>query len=81
MKRNSRQSKKVASTVEETKETEEPSATMCGDLGAGFYWVEIIHRGEMTCRSRVRAHSSHQALEICRARHQNAALIRLVEEN
>lgn len=55
--------------------------TFCDDPGANYYWVYIVCRGESPCRSRVRAHSGSQAVEICRARHENAILIQLLDDN
>lgn len=79
MKRNQKQSKFNRLPPGEKQASENSPATLCEDLGAGFYWVDVIQRGEGACRSRVRAHTGQQAIDICRARHPGAILIRLAE--
>lgn len=55
--------------------------TRCSDPSARLWWVEVLSHGAAPLRDRVRALSAEQALELCRARYPNAALVRLMEDN
>lgn len=54
--------------------------TRCSDPDAGFYWVDVYMRGAPPMSSRVRALSAEQAVQFCQARHPQAVLVRLAEE-
>jgi anionic cell wall polymer biosynthesis LytR-Cps2A-Psr (LCP) family protein len=53
--------------------------TRCSEPGSSMYWVEVLTRNQSPLYSYVRAMNGDQALQFCRARHPNAALVRLME--